>query len=426
MPKICITNPPAYIFDNNRHFIQAGSRWAFSFNAPKTNHAFPHYQPYPFSLGYTTSILQTEGYEVNAFDGCALDMDENEWITKIEQINPDFLITEIPTISFPLIMYLLSEIKKRIGCKTIIAGPHITALPEEIRDKSYYCLTGEWESNIPFQIKQKTLATYPPPNRTFFPNEQYSNFEFHRPSAQMLTSRVCSHQCAFCIEKHVMNYSNSLSHFRNSKTVVNEMEQLKSTGIKQIHFDDMNLTAYKTHVENICIEIINRNLDIPWTCLGDILTKAPTILLMADAGCIGLSYGVETINPETTKLINKPHITPEKVIDFTNLLKKYNIHTVPTYQIGLPETREQMQKTIDFAFNLPSDSLQFSIATPLPRTPFYQMCEENGWLRTKDWTQYDGSRNSVINYPWMNHEEIEQLFRETMQRRKDEERGFRK
>jgi anaerobic magnesium-protoporphyrin IX monomethyl ester cyclase len=423
--KIQVCNPPAYILNNERHWIQAGSRWSFSMDAPKGNHKFPHYQPYPFSLGYAVSMLRLASHEVDAFDGCALDMDEKEWLARIEQFSPDFLVTEVPTVSFPLVMYLLSEIQKQVGCKIVVAGSHVTAFPQSVPEE-YFKACGEWETQMPLAVKSKNFAEYPPPDRQFFPNEQYSNFEFQRPSAQMLASRACPHSCSFCLERHVMGYSGGFSRFRSAKKVVNEMEHLQSLGARQIHFDDMNLPAYKNHIEAICTEILGRNLDLPWTCLGDILTDEATILLMADSGCIGYSYGVETINPRTAQLINKPHVTPEKVTDFTALLDKYHIHSVPTYQIGLPEKKEDMQRTIDFAFNLQSNSLQFSIATPLPDSPFYKLCEREGWLRTKDWTQYDGARHSVTDYPWINHAEVEELYRYAMQRRKDEERGFRK
>ena len=104
MTKILVCNPPAYLYDPKRHFIQAGSRWSFSMDAEKGNHKWPHYQPYPFSLGYATSILKNEGYEVDAFDGSALDLDEVEFMERVGKSNPDIMIIEVPTVSFPLVM----------------------------------------------------------------------------------------------------------------------------------------------------------------------------------------------------------------------------------------------------------------------------------------------------------------------------------
>jgi len=82
---------------------------------------------------------------------------------------------------------------------------------------------------------------------------------------------------------------------------------------------------------------------------------------------------------------------------------------------------------IEFATEkLGADSVQFSIATPFPGTPFYQLCKQKGWLVTEDWTRYDGARHSVVDYPQLKHEETEELFRYAMKVRKEREMGFRK
>jgi len=425
--KITVANPPAYIGDHTRHFIQSGSRWSFSMDAPKGGHKFPHYTPYPFSLGFATAMLSRSGHELDAFDGCALDMDEREWIDRIEKHDPNFLITEIPTISFPLMLKALDQ----LDCGVAIAGSHVTALPQECPSNCRK-LEGEWETKMPFSIKNtpETFADYPRPNRKFFPNEQYSNFEFYRPSAQILASRACKFRCIFCIERQILyppiSGSGREYRFRRPRDVVDEMIALRNQGVKQIHFDDMDLTSNAEYVDALCTEILKQQVDLPWTCLGDLATDEATILMMADAGCMGFSFGIETINKKTLHLIGKSHVTPQRIEMFIDLLERYKIHSTPTYQLGLPEKESEMQKTIDYAFQLPTDSLQFSIATPFPGTPFYRLCEREGWLRTKDWTMYDGARNSVLDYPWITHDKIEELHRYAMQRRADEERGFRK
>ena len=35
------------------------------------------------------------------------------------------------------------------------------------------------------------------------------------------------------------------------------------------------------------------------------------------------------------------------------------------------------------------DTLQGTIVMPYPGTPLFKECEENGWLRTRDWERYD-------------------------------------
>ena len=420
--RVCVANPPAYLYDHKRHFIQAGSRWSFSMDAEKGSHAWPHYQPFPFSLAYATSMLKEGGFEVDAFDGCALDMDEKEFLLRVERFKPDLLIVEVPTVSFPFVMRLLREVEEQVGCDIAVAGPHVTAIPTSTR---YKRLIGEWES-LPSKRRVK-FEEYPFPDREFFPNELYSNFEFYRPSAQMLSSRGCPSSCVFCVERHVLGWGPTVR-ARKAENVVDEMEYVQGLGAKQVWFDDMSITARKDHVESLCREILKRGLDLPWTAMADMNACEETVRLMTEAGCLGVAFGVETVNREVLHRIGKPWVTKEKAVRFVKLLRKNGVYSVATFSLGLPgHTRESILEDIRFATEeLGADSVQFSIATPFPGTPFYRLCKRKGWLVTDDWTRYDGARYGVVDYPSLKHEETEELFKYAMQLRKERALGFRK
>jgi len=418
--RICVANPPAYLYNDTRHFIQSGSRWSFSMDAPKGNHKFPHYQPFPFSLAYASAIWKACKNDVLAFDACALDMDEHEFIDTVNKWEPEYLVLEVPVISSTLVLKMLENLNCKI--KTVLTGP-ISILNTAQRYK-YRVMNGQWDASI--ALRYDDFSVFPFPDRTSFPNEQYSNFETERPSAQMLTSRGCPHNCIFCLERHV-TYGSPVVVFRKPENVVDEMVQLQQDGVKHIYFDDMSITSSREHIEGICEEILTRRLDIPWTCMGDLLVREITVKSMAQAGCKGLAFGVETLTGDALNNISKKFINEEKVKSFIKLLKDNDIWSHATYSIGLPgETYESIMKTIDFAINARSDSLQFSIATPYPGTPFYNMCKDNGWLITDDFTRYDGARFSVVDYPNLKHEQIEELFRHAMERREELGLKFRK
>ena len=69
-----------------------------------------------------------------------------------------------------------------------------------------------------------------------------------------------------------------------------------------------------------------------------------------------------------------------------------------------------MRQTIDLAVSLPQDSAQFSIATPFPGTEFFDMCDKNDWLVTRDWSHFDGAHGSVVSYPQLDKGAIEELL----------------
>ncbi len=395
-------------------------------DAPSNNHKFPHYQPYPFSIGYASSILKKEGENVIVFDACALDMNEKQFIEKVNYYNPNKLIIEVPIISSTLVLKMLQSVNDNIE---IILTGSITALGiDKINSKyntNYKMIEGQWDTKL--SNRHKKFKDFPFPDRNRLPNQNYSNFETVRPTAQIITSRGCPHNCTFCLERYV-TYNSSIIEFRTPENIVDEIELLiEMYNVKHIYFDDMSITSKKSHIEGICNELLSRNIEIEWTCMGDILVDENTLKLMSISGCKGLAFGVETLNESTLNDITKNFVNEEKVKNFINTLKRYNIWSHATYTIGLPdETKESVMKTIEFATTVGSDSLQFSIATPYPGTPFYETCKNNGWLITDEFSRYDGSHYSVIDYPNLSHTEIESLFKFAMNRREKLGLKFRK
>lgn len=422
---------------------------------PKEKKCKEHYLPYPFFLGYSSALLKRDlDIYVKAVDACALDFDEKDFANYVRSYKPDVFVLEVPTISFPLVMDLIRELKEDIDFKVIIAGTHVTALAKDVMGKYPfidYCLLGEYEltlkeliehlncdssrgnlrsiKGLTFRYRGKIvingrrelvrdLDKMPFPDRDDMPIERYHDFEIAgKPAAQLLTSRGCPSNCIFCVERQVL-WDSPLYRRRSPKRVVDEMVVVKEKyGAKQVYFDDETMVINRRHVEAICREIIDRGLDLPWTCMGDITLDYDTLSLMAKAGCVGVKFGVETINTRTLTDIQKIFMNLERVKRFVKYCKKLGIWSHATYMIGLPgERREDILRTLDFALKLDTDSAQFSIATPFPGTPFFEMARENGWLATYDWTMYDGANYAVINYPWLAREEIEQLYRVALKR----------
>jgi len=449
--KMLVANPPAYIQNLNRHFVQAGSRWSFSMNIAKEDRRQDHYLPYPFFLAYSSALLKRDvDVEVKALDACALDFDEKEFGHYVASFSPDVLVLEVPTVSFPLVMDVVKDVKEDVACKLVVAGPHATVLFEEVMKKYGfidYCLLGEYEvtlkeltetlrngkddyqnlkkieglsfrhnGNIVVNRKRnllKDLDYLPFPDRNELSISDYHDFEIAgKPCAQMLTSRGCPSGCTFCLDRHVM-YASPAHRERSSEKVVDEMMLVKEKhGAKQVYFDDETMCISRKHVKSLCDEMIRRRADMPWSCMGDITLDFDTLKLMSDAGCVGVKFGVESVNTKTLNEVKKSFLNLDKVRQFVDWCKKLNLWSHATYTIGLPgDNRDDILNTLKFAVKLDTDSAQFSIATPFPGTPFFEMARENGWLTTFDWTMYDGANFAVLNYPWLKKEEIEALYR---------------
>ena len=70
------------------------------------------------------------------------------------------------------------------------------------------------------------------------------------------------------------------------------------------------------------------------------------------------------------------------------------------------ETGDTIRDTIDFAKKTDPDYAHFYVATPFPGTDFYDMCERESWLISKDWRRYFHGMSDVVSYPGLPAEEI--------------------
>lgn len=447
--KILLSNIPAYIKDPERHYNGAGSqRWSATYKIRKGDPGAAEwkYMEYPFNIGYSTALLKRDtDWTVKAWDPCVLDLDVNDFRSYVKSYSPDILLVEVPTVAFPLMLPILGDLKKEVGFKLAISGPHITGIPEDMMNEYKFIdfgLVGEYEltlrelvnnySKFPsgfdeihglafrqgdsVKINQRRmlidpLDQLPFPDREDLPAQRYEDAVFaDTPCIQMLSSRGCPVGCTFCVPIQTM-FASSMYRRRSPKEIVDEMILVKEKyGARQVYFDDDTMVINKKHVQAVCQEIIDRKVDLPWSCMGDITIAEDALKMMADAGFCGIKFGVDSVTPQALKAVHKGTVTTDKVTAFVQKCKSLGIKTHASFVVGLPsDTREGVYNMVDYALHLGVDNAQFSIATPFPGTPFFEEAKAKGWLRTYDWTQYDGERTAVLNYPNLSSKEIEEL-----------------
>lgn len=453
--KILLCNPPCRIdIDSNceRFFIRAGSRWPFSIIKEKTQTL--EYIPFPFYLAYTASLLEKDGYDVFVIDAIAMNLSMNDFMNRVSNISPDVILfeTSTPTINYDI--KVITELKKITKSKLILTGTHATVFPEQIMAQCKdidYIIRWEYEfsclelvkalssknvsclENIKGLVFRKNdtvivsnsheliepLDKLPIPAYHLFPSNGYNDLSLYwdgfiqyKPAIQMHSSRGCPFKCNFCLWNQVI-YNNGKYRTFTSKRVVDEMEFLvKKYRVKEIYFDDDDFTANKKHVLAICYEIKNRGLKVFWSCMGDaMVTDKEMIDAMADSGCIGMKFGVESGDIEILKYIGKP-INFDRVKEVAAYCAKKRIKTHATFTFGLSgETEDSMFKTLDFAKELDVDSVQFSITTPFPGTRYYAELEKRDMIVAKDWSDYDGSNKFIVAYDIKLQQDIEDIMK---------------
>jgi radical SAM superfamily enzyme YgiQ (UPF0313 family) len=131
---------------------------------------------------------------------------------------------------------------------------------------------------------------------------------------------------------------------------------------------------------------------------------------MGKAGFRFILYGLESSNQHTLDKIVKN----TKVEDARKTLimaKKAGLEPHLTIMIGYPwETKEDAIRTLDEARSLfrdgLADSMQATIVVPYPGTPLFKQCQDNNWLKTENWDEYD-MRRPVMKTPLSDREQLE-------------------
>jgi len=190
-------------------------------------------------------------------------------------------------------------------------------------------------------------------------------------SMNIIGSRGCPYKCVYCYH----NYIGQGYRLRSPKHIVAEMEYLKNKyNVEYIHFVDDAFAIGKAFVSEFC-DLVER-LGMKWSCAGraDAVGQDEEIIKkMADSGCIGLCYGLETASPKMLETINK-RITVEQYRKAVSLNQKY----FPDYQdytfmVNLPwEEDEDVQLSIDFCKEMGIVPTAVFYMTCYPGTPFWK------------------------------------------------------
>jgi radical SAM superfamily enzyme YgiQ (UPF0313 family) len=358
----------------------------------------------PLGLLYIAAVCRPVVSKLECIDAIAEKLNITDMISIIKNFKPNIIAITCTTDTLDRAVDLAEQIKKEnIEATIILGGAHISALPVKTLT-DYDCfdmgVVGEgeyvlkelienfggdynqikgliWRNNEIITLNEKremiqNLDELPFPARDIVKMSYYipASTEYKRlPSMSIVTSRGCPYGCAFC-SKSIFGRS-----FRahSPEYVVKEIEWLVSIyGAKDIRIVDDIFTLDKERVHKICDLIIEKKIDITWSCEARVDRVDEELLLkMKKAGCWEIGYGVETGSPEILKTLNKD-VTIDRIIEVVYMTKKVGIQTRGFFIVGHKEdTPETIRQTIDFAKNLPFDIVQFSVAKFFPDTPIY-------------------------------------------------------
>jgi len=202
---------------------------------------------------------------------------------------------------------------------------------------------------------------------------------------QVASSRGCTMECTFCGSPAFWSRK---VRFRSAMHFVKELETLYHKGITFFYFSDDTFTINKRRVIEICKAIIQKNLMISWFAIARVDHVDEEILYwMRSAGCIQISYGVESGSNTVRAFLNKK-ITKDQIKKAFALTTQYGILARAYFIYGSPgETWETIQETIDLIHEIKPLSVIFYILDIFPGTALYAGFKKQFNLTDDIWLQ---------------------------------------
>lgn len=208
------------------------------------------------------------------------------------------------------------------------------------------------------------------------------------PYVAFYTERGCPALCTFCLWPQTMS-----GHPWRTRSTDNVVAEIKRTlelfpHMKEIFFDDDTFAWRKSRVIELCAKM--KHLNFTWSCTSRVHTDYETLKAMKEAGCRLLIVGFESGDDQILKNIKKG-TNVQQAREFMKNCKKLGIVVHGDFILGLPgETKETVQKTMDFAKELDCETIQVSIAHAYPGTEMYDQWKEQGILVETDMTDEQG------------------------------------
>ena len=204
-------------------------------------------------------------------------------------------------------------------------------------------------------------------------------FEYQHVSS----SRGCAWQCRFCGSPQ---FWRKKIRFRSPNHFVDELEMLYRKGVTFFYFSDDTFTMKKKRVIEICRGIIDRKLQIAWYAISRVnYVDEDMLFWMRKAGCIQISYGIESGSEEIRKVLHK-HVRTDQIKKAFSMTTKYGILSRAYFIYGAPgETWKTIQETIDLIHEIKPLSVVFYILDIFPGTELYRELKEKSGISDDIW-----------------------------------------
>lgn len=370
---------------------------------------------FPLGLGYIAACLREAGHHVLCWDMNVSVADRQQpyrelgqWLAAVQLVG----ITGL-TGDYPVIKGLVCEIRGWQPETKIVIGGHLaSALPEFLvgqlpidaavigegedtivelaacgRDASRWhdihglCLRdgGGRIVRTPTRPRTPDLDRLPFPAWDLFPMEAYlkganeQNAEYATTGTMsIMASRGCPRNCIYC-DHTIKGFRPRYRSVENAIAEINAARRRYGNRIGSFYFWDDILIWDRQWIEAFCRQLIDRQLNVKWTCNAHVDKVEPELMhLMKAAGCFNVRFGIESGSQKILDSLDKG-VRVEKALRSLQVCLHAGLSLTLYLMIGAPgESDATVAETASFFKQLvtPFNVYQVSKTSVFLLTPF--------------------------------------------------------
>lgn len=318
---------------------------------------------------FLSEYLHSKGIEV-CEEYHSVNEEYDELLASILNKQFDFILFSVYIFNVKVVNRLIKDIRKSKECKIIVGGPEVDenfcADHIVIGEGEYalYKLLTSGAEKLVFGENIKNLDSIPSPYTKERLNLSKNRLIYYE------SSRGCPFSCSYCMA----GISRGVRYF-SIERVKSDLINIVSSGAKIIKFTDRTFNANVARTNEI-LEFILKEFSASGTCFhfevgGDLFQESTLkILKKLPTGLVQMEAGVQTLNEESLKAVNRNFNRAIFLDNIAKILSFNNIHLHLDLIAGLPfDTFASFIDSYNTVMNLRPHKLQLGFLKMLKNTP---------------------------------------------------------
>jgi radical SAM superfamily enzyme YgiQ (UPF0313 family) len=196
-------------------------------------------------------------------------------------------------------------------------------------------------------------------------------------------TRGCPGKCTFCGSPR---FWGPKVRFHSPEYFVEQMELLHAKGVSHFYVSDDTFTLDKARARRVCELILERGLKVTWNAISRVdLVDYETLKLMRQAGCIQVSFGVESASEEVRAFLGK-RITAQAAKDAFDAAHRAGLLARAYFIYGSPgDSGATIRENIELIKTLKPLVVHFFVLTLYPGSALYDRYRQEFSLSDETW-----------------------------------------